>query len=67
MSKLPDKGEEFTCALCEETFYAGVSKVQATAECERTFGEMVTDDTHESVCDDCWKIILAALEAGGEA
>lgn len=62
MAELVDKGESFTCAHCGETFTAAVAKLEATAESERTFGDEVTAETHDVVCDDCWGKILAWYE-----
>ena len=54
--------EEFTCALCGETFQQAWSHEDAKAE----FAEAFPDDQDEAteiLCDDCYKEALDYVEA----
>jgi hypothetical protein len=49
-------GDEYTCALCRETFFKGVSDKQALEETRSHFGD-VPEEELAVVCDDCWQKI----------
>lgn len=48
-----DKGDEYTCNLCGETYTATIDADEADQEYEEYFGEPQDDDA--VICDDCWK------------
>jgi hypothetical protein len=50
------------CELCGQTFTSNWSDDDALDELESTFGE-VTDDDHMIVCDPCYQVAVAGLNA----
>lgn len=62
---MPDIGDSYTCAQCHETFIAGQSKEEAKVEAVEAFGDKdapVWAAGAVTVCDDCYKEIMEALE-----
>jgi hypothetical protein len=48
---------QFTCAMCGETFDMGRGDEEAKAESKERFGLEVSDETHDVICDDCFKAL----------
>jgi hypothetical protein len=56
---LPTKGDEFTCAMCGEKFFAAGTREEAMAELEYYFGS-VPEREIEVICDPCYEKIHPA-------
>ena len=61
--------DEFTCAMCHQTFEKEWPDEQADAECENLFAiknGSVSPDC-DVVCDDCWKTLPCSKWEQAEA
>jgi DNA-directed RNA polymerase subunit RPC12/RpoP len=54
-------GVLYTCAVCDEEFESERSNEEAKAESEAIWGEKPSDETHDVVCDDCFKRLMARI------
>jgi hypothetical protein len=46
---------EYTCAICKETFVNGWTVEEALAESKALFGDIPVSEL-SNVCDDCFKV-----------
>jgi len=51
------EAEVFECARCGGVFPKGRSDEEAEAEMNELFGDEMTTDECDVICDDCFKII----------
>ncbi|MCK5616282.1 hypothetical protein KAR91_81220 [Candidatus Pacearchaeota archaeon] len=49
------KGNEYQCAICKEVFEKGCSDEDAMAEAKENFGDDVSEEELEEICDYCYK------------
>ncbi len=47
--------QKYKCVICLEEFEAGWTDKEAIAEMKENFGESVSKEDCEVVCDDCFK------------
>lgn len=59
-------GKEYTCAHCGGTFEAGWSDEEARAEFEKNWPGEPFDPDLPQVCDDCYRMMVAADPPPGE-
>lgn len=52
-------GGTFTCGVCGETFVKGRTDEEAAAEMRTTWQPHEGDDDLGTVCDDCFKRVMA--------
>jgi hypothetical protein len=57
----------FTCGLCEGTFREISTPEQTRFEYEHTWGRPWKAEETDSLCDDCYKFVLARLVRLGQA
>ncbi len=58
----PEKGETYTCAMCDRTYIAGWTKEECLAEADAVFGDgECWDEGSDVVCDDCYQILTTQL------
>ena len=50
--------DEFTCAMCNETFTKARSDEEALAETAEIFGAESLNEPLDVVCDDCWRQMM---------
>jgi len=55
------KNKTFFCEHCKEECISAWSEEEAVKEAKENFGENILEAPHVSLCDDCYKIFIKAL------
>jgi hypothetical protein len=66
MTKLPAKGEEYVCELCDQTFTCAWTPEEAEAEYKENFKQEVDAEPVSVLCEDCYQRLVAHMKGGPE-